>query len=253
VSPLRSHLHDELRACDSTQDEARTAIQKLRDTDAELHWIYTRAQHRGRGRQGSRWLASANPHAQLITSVAFKYRALGGLGPLITLAAGHALYRAAVALDPRAAETLFLKWPNDLYGFGDDGNPVKIAGILSERHPRHGTVIGFGVNLNWRPELDERATGALSSHLRTVPPPELRGALLAALVREFEAAMNDYIKDPAAFARTLLENLRTQSMRHFLALDQIKVMDQLVRPLALKNDGSLEALDLRTSVRTILR
>jgi biotin-(acetyl-CoA carboxylase) ligase len=253
VKPLRSHLHAEVLECDSTQDEARAAISALTPTDAELQWVYTRAQHRGRGRQGSRWLASDDHRAQLITSVAFKHQALDGLGPLITLAAGHALYRAVVSLDASAADAIFLKWPNDLYALGEGGRALKIAGILSERHPRHGTVIGFGVNLSWQPELGKRATGALAPYMKAVEASELRGALLAALIQEFETSMNDYIKDPGAFARDLIAKLRAESMRHFFQLSEITVMDQLVRPLELRDDGNLEAIALPAGNRIVLR
>ncbi len=140
----------------------------------------------GRGRHGRRW--HAEPGASLTFSLAWPLRAkeLSGL----SLAVGVAI---AEAIDPAQEKRrhVGLKWPNDLWLVGADGQGRKLGGILIETAPIDiGRVAVVGVGLNvfeqrvaeassgiaWLREIDALAT-PLAVLVRIVP------ALIDALER----------------------------------------------------------------------
>jgi BirA family biotin operon repressor/biotin-[acetyl-CoA-carboxylase] ligase len=139
----------------------------------EGDWLVALDQLAGRGRHGRRWESRAG---NFLGSTIILLRDGDPPAASLSLAAGIALIRAVEAVAPAAG--LILKWPNDLLmGQG------KLAGILLERSDDR-IVAGFGVNLAAAPELDERATAALSSVALVTPQsfaPVLAGAFSRAL------------------------------------------------------------------------
>lgn len=249
---IRSLKHPELQTCASTQDEARRFVENSAP-EPTLHWVLTKQQTQGRGRQGAPWQTSDTPENQLITSVAFKSPALESLGPLLSLLAGHALFLSLSELAPALQGQVFLKWPNDLYARQAADTPLlKLAGILAERHPQRGTVIGFGVNLAWSPSLAERSTGHLGQ-LSAGPALLSRISLWNSLIRHLELALTSYVKDPTGFRAELVNSLRQESMHQFWALEEIVVSGKRIRPLGLAADGALEAFDLDSQTTITLR
>jgi biotin-(acetyl-CoA carboxylase) ligase len=253
---LRSHLYEELVTCESTQDEARLRLNESNHQQDQLHWIVTKEQTRGRGRQSSKWLTHSQAEAQLITSVAFKNSALDRLGSLISLVAGHALYRAVQNLIVAAVplnEHLFLKWPNDLYVTENSGELAKIGGILCERSAKLGTVVGFGVNLLWSPEIEDRKSSHLHRFVPHVAPEALRLNLLQELIKEFQLSLEEFLNEPEIYPAKLCKSLRHTSMKIFFDLPKIIVNQKEVKPLELAKDGTLLALDFSTGQQVVLR
>jgi BirA family transcriptional regulator, biotin operon repressor / biotin---[acetyl-CoA-carboxylase] ligase len=102
----------------------------------------TENQTEGRGRLGRRWIAP--PLSGLCISVAYKFAATPRDLPSLTLAVGAGV---AAALQAMGADSIALKWPNDLVARGG-----KLGGILTEVRPEVGQgrtmVIGLGINVD---------------------------------------------------------------------------------------------------------
>ena len=116
-----------------------------RETPAQgIATLFAEHQTGGRGRQGRVW--ASPPGSNLYLSVARRFDGtLARLGGL-SLVAGIA---AAEALHALGADTVRLKWPNDLVAIDAD-RLHKLGGVLVEADLQHGrprAVIGLGVNL----------------------------------------------------------------------------------------------------------
>ena len=114
----------------------------------------------GRGRHGRAWVS---PPGNLYASTIV--RRLAGDPPTQTLA-----MLAAVALDELLriwlpADTLTIKWPNDLLVGG-----AKISGILLEA-AGDAVVVGIGVNLAHHPDLPDRVVTSLAAQGVAPPAP----------------------------------------------------------------------------------
>lgn len=255
MSDLRSVRHAELRTCESTQEEVRKLLNGLESNDHDLHWIATAVQTKGRGRQGSVWQTSPETSAQLLTSVGFKNPDFDALGPLLSLVAGHALFLAVSKLSILDGAEFFLKWPNDLYAIhsAHQKYPSKVAGILAERRANQGTIIGFGINLSWHPNLPDRETGFVASYIRDSDHSTLRNKLFSALEESLLAILKKYLKNPTAFIASFTQELQQSSMRTFLQVAEITISGQRVKPLSLNRDGSLEAINLQNQTPITLR
>lgn len=116
-----------------------------RETPADgIAALFAEHQAGGRGRQGRVW--ASPPGSNLYLSVARRFDGtLARLGGL-SLVAGIA---AAEALHALGADTVRVKWPNDLVVI--DGDHLhKLGGVLAEADLQHGrprAVVGLGVNL----------------------------------------------------------------------------------------------------------
>ncbi|GAA4025741.1 hypothetical protein GCM10022281_00390 [Sphingomonas rosea] len=99
-----------------------------------------------------------------------------------------ALIRAVEAAAP--ATGLMLKWPNDLL-LGS----AKLAGILLERQEDR-VVAGFGVNLAQAPQIEGRATAALST-IMLISREAFAPILAASLTRELERWRTDPVASQA--------------------------------------------------------
>ncbi len=132
----------------------------------------------GRGRAGRSWRSRSG--RSLVFSLILKPGRIGsgGLTMLLALSTARAL--------ERFQNDIRIKWPNDIYC-----NGCKLAGILAES--RGGVVVmGLGININEEiGDLDtEIRTSATSLRSLTGRLTD-RGAVLAAIVGEFEA---DYLR-----------------------------------------------------------
>jgi BirA family biotin operon repressor/biotin-[acetyl-CoA-carboxylase] ligase len=94
------------------------------------------AQSAGRGRRGRTWEAPAG--SSLLVSVLLRPPA-PHLGLMAAGLAARDACRTATGVDAS------LKWPNDLVVDGHG----KLAGILAERAPDGGVVVGLGINVDW--------------------------------------------------------------------------------------------------------
>jgi BirA family biotin operon repressor/biotin-[acetyl-CoA-carboxylase] ligase len=97
-------------------------------------------QHAGRGRRDRVWVAM--PGENLLASILFHDV------PAEAMELPRRVALAAVdACRPHTAGTVALKWPNDVLL---DGR--KLAGVLAQRVPEGGVVVGIGINVGWTPD-----------------------------------------------------------------------------------------------------
>lgn len=129
----------------STSDDARRALEA---GDQGRLWIVAEAQTQGRGRHGRAWDSpKGNLFASLLLVDPCEMRYAAQFGYLV----GLSLHDAICEQSPKIADTLRLKWPNDLL-FGR----AKVAGILLEGHRAPGgksaVIVGIGVNVVHAPD-----------------------------------------------------------------------------------------------------
>jgi BirA family transcriptional regulator, biotin operon repressor / biotin---[acetyl-CoA-carboxylase] ligase len=129
----------------STSDDARKALET---GDPGLLWVVAETQTQGRGRHGRAWDSpKGNLFASLLLVDPCEMRFAAQFGYLV----GLSLHEAICDHAADVADTLRLKWPNDLL-FGK----AKVAGILLEgqRAPggKSAIIVGIGVNVVHAPD-----------------------------------------------------------------------------------------------------
>jgi BirA family biotin operon repressor/biotin-[acetyl-CoA-carboxylase] ligase len=161
----------------STNDEA---TRLAREGAAEGTVIWAVEQTAGRGRRGRPWSSPrGNLYASLILRPACPPARAAQLGFVVALAIGDALQELVPSLGEPAC-----KWPNDVLVGGH-----KIAGILLESEIGEGEnlaflVAGVGINLvSAPPDAESPATSVVGAGCAPPTP----GAMLAALIRHFDA------------------------------------------------------------------
>jgi len=146
-------------------------------------------QSAGRGRRGRAWTAIAG--GSLTISLGWKFEQGAGFLAGLSLAVGVAVVRA---LEAEGFKDVALKWPNDLIH-----RHLKVGGILIELNgdalgPTT-TVIGVGLNVRIpaaaRKDIPVPVTDLASIAGRRAPPID-RNHLLAALLAEFAAVLEQY-------------------------------------------------------------
>lgn len=144
---------------------------------AEGHWLVTRRQSAGRGRQGREWFDGAG---NFMGSTVVKAAAGGPPPASLSFVAALAVLDAA---DGVLAEggALAIKWPNDVLLDGG-----KLSGILLEM-VRGQIVVGIGVNLAGAPHLPGRKTAALADLIAAPPLEDFAASLAAAFGRRLAA------------------------------------------------------------------
>lgn len=99
------------------------------------------------------------------------------------------------------AQSVMLKWPNDLLLLGK-----KVAGILLERNGDR-VVVGFGLNLAAAPELTDRHSASLASELT----PQAFAPLLAGSLERLLKLWRE--NEPQMLARAWLERAHPVGIR----------------------------------------
>ena len=122
---------------ESTNDKC-----KLLCRDKQQKWVVIAdSQSRGRGRYGRVWQSVAGMNIYISFAIENSFAA-----NMIDLNfyLGTVLYETVASILPHRANSLTLKWPNDLY-FGDK----KLAGILIENidNELRWLVVGMGINV----------------------------------------------------------------------------------------------------------
>lgn len=154
----------------------------------------------GRGRMGRVWCSGLGN--ALTFSLLWRFeRGLAALSGL-SLAAGVALVRALRAL---GVEGIHLKWPNDLLG-----KSGKLAGILVEAQGDmlgpSAVVIGIGLNLSLPGPMSRQIgqpAACLADMTDAVPD---RNRLLAVILRELHAVLNEFSRHGFAALRAEWES-----------------------------------------------
>jgi len=190
LGPLAVRLDvDSIAECTSTNDLMAT---RAAAGAASGTVIVADRQQAGRGRRGRQWLSS--PVGSLTFSLLWRFpRAADGMPPVplsgLSLAVGLGVVRGLLALSPVLAESLGLKWPNDLLlQTPAMAAPGKLGGILVElSSDRRGTqaVIGIGLNLHSPASAVLLAPAALppAGLVQGLPVLPVREQVLAALLR----------------------------------------------------------------------
>ena len=171
---------------ESTSSELMRRVQRR-----DVHGVALAAewQSAGRGRRGRAWTAIAG--GSLTFSLGWKFEQGAGFLAGLSLAVGVAVVRA---LEAEGFKDVALKWPNDLIH-----RHLKVGGILIELNgdalgPTT-TVIGVGLNVRIpaaaRKDIPVPVTDLASIAGRRAPPID-RNRLLAALLAEFAAVLEQY-------------------------------------------------------------
>jgi biotin-[acetyl-CoA-carboxylase] ligase BirA-like protein len=160
---------------DSTMDEARRQFDSGSPTRL---WIVAGEQTKGRGRLGREWVSPpGNLHMTLLLPTHTPLRDQ----PKLSFVAGVALASAVNTLLP--AQSIRLKWPNDLLLNGG-----KASGLLLEGLGQGAAVaIGIGVNIVAHPPNTPYAAAHLAQCDATLDRERLFAALAVALVDELDA------------------------------------------------------------------
>jgi BirA family biotin operon repressor/biotin-[acetyl-CoA-carboxylase] ligase len=149
--------HIELGDVASTNLEC---MERARSGDEGRLWITAVRQTGGRARRGRSWVSEpGNLYSSLLLIDPAPWAALASLPLAVTVAVEAAV---SSALPAEAAQTLRIKWPNDLLIGGR-----KTSGILIEAEQlpdgRRAVVIGCGINVAHRPEAGLYPTTCLAN------------------------------------------------------------------------------------------
>ena len=141
----------------STNDEVKRALEAGEPEGLALR---ARRQTGGYGRQGRAW---ASPEGGLYLSLLLRPSVDAALLPTLSLVTALAVRRAVVGLLPaEAAESVQVKWPNDLVvpAAGRLPDPAfrKLCGISLEAHAG-GVCVGIGVNVELPDPADNGEVG----------------------------------------------------------------------------------------------
>lgn len=135
---FRIQAYDEV---DSTNERVKDA---LRVGEAEGFVVCARRQTGGYGRQGRSW---SSPEGGLYMSLLLRPDVPLAQLPTLSLVVGLAVREAIAALvAPDQAESIQVKWPNDVVRAGADDRIDKLCGISVER-AADGICIGIGINV----------------------------------------------------------------------------------------------------------
>ncbi len=179
-SPVRLQVADEVEST-STRLLEMAGAGAPSGTCLAAEW-----QSAARGRRGRTWVASVG--GSLTFSLLWRFeRGAGHLGGL-SLAAGLAVARALRACGVERAQ---VKWPNDVVI-----DFRKLAGILvetsGEMQGPSVAVVGVGVNYRLPERVIDRIDQPVADVARCASPVPARGALLAALLVQLGAALEDF-------------------------------------------------------------
>jgi BirA family biotin operon repressor/biotin-[acetyl-CoA-carboxylase] ligase len=167
--------HIELGDVASTNLEC---MERARSGDEGRLWITAVRQTGGLARRGRSWVSEpGNLYSSLLLIDPAPWAALASLPLAVTVAVEAAV---SSALPSEAAQTLRIKWPNDLMIGGR-----KTSGILIEAEQlpdgRRAVVIGCGINVAHRPEAGLYPTTCLAEQGSSVTPQDLFAQLVVTM------------------------------------------------------------------------
>lgn len=205
-------------------------FEAIDSTNAEAHrlagggergplWIVSDLQSQGRGRLGRHWVSEPG---NLYATFVFTLQGTALTASQIGFVAALAIRDTALALLPRKAPPVMIKWPNDVQLGG-----AKLAGILVETvaQPSEGHITvaaGMGLNLAHAPEGTPYPATALARHGTSITPREgletLEGALSYWLSvwqegRGFAAIRESWLKDAAGLGQEFTATVNNTEIR----------------------------------------
>lgn len=166
-------LHFE--AIDSTNAEAHRLA---KEGERGPLWIAADLQSQGRGRLGRHWVSEPG---NLYATFVFTLQGSALVASQVGFVAALAIRDTALAVLPRGAGPIRIKWPNDVQLAG-----AKFAGILPETvalspDGRITVAIGMGLNLAHAPEGTPYPVTALARHGSIITPRDCLDVLDRAL------------------------------------------------------------------------
>jgi BirA family biotin operon repressor/biotin-[acetyl-CoA-carboxylase] ligase len=229
-------------------------FEAIDSTNAEAHrlaangergplWIVSDLQSQGRGRLGRHWVSEPG---NLYATFVFTLQGSALTASQMGFVAALAIRDTALALLPKKAPPVMIKWPNDVQLGG-----AKLSGILVETvaQPTEGHItvaIGMGLNLAHAPEGTPYPAAALAHHGVNATPREgletLEGALSYWLSvwqegRGFAAIRESWLKDAAGLGQEFTATVNNNEIRgRFESLGEDGAM---ILALA---DGSLKSI-----------
>jgi BirA family biotin operon repressor/biotin-[acetyl-CoA-carboxylase] ligase len=231
-------LHFE--AIDSTNAEAHRLAA---DGERGPLWIVSDLQSQGRGRLGRHWVSEPG---NLYATFVFTLQGSALTASQMGFVAALAIRDTALALLPKKAPPVMIKWPNDVQLGG-----AKLSGILSKRWRSRPKAISpwrsaWGLNLAHAPEGTPYPAAALAHHGVNATPREgletLDGALSYWLSvwqegRGFAAIRESWLKDAAGLGQEFTATVNNNEIRgRFESLGEDGAM---ILALA---DGSLKSI-----------
>jgi biotin-[acetyl-CoA-carboxylase] ligase BirA-like protein len=222
----------EVDVCDSTQDLAW----KILSEDPARDFVAVRAsrQTAGRGRRQRAW---SSEEGNLLLTLGLRVRRESRLHwPFVSLLAGHAAARALKDASSWDA-ACFVKWPNDLCR-AEDTKIEKFGGILAELRQEL-LLVGVGINIGVRPEIDEHrySAGALAAFVSKPPTP---ADLAHAIQDDFRANFARWSADSVAVTREIVDDLNAVWMKPFFGRRSTVEALGDVQALRLLEDGRLQ-------------
>jgi BirA family biotin operon repressor/biotin-[acetyl-CoA-carboxylase] ligase len=228
-------IHHDL--VDSTSERAFAALAAGTARHGDVH--VARGQTAGRGRLGRRWHSAADEglYASLVLLPPPPAPAASIDGPLVTVAAGLAVFDAVRAL---GASDVRLKWPNDVVA-----SDAKLAGVLVETRgldplkPHY--VVGIGMNVRQLEFPSELVSERAVTSLRAL-------GIDVSVVRALECVMD-------SLARRIGEISHARDRLAGAYLEATRLLDRVVvvRTAGEEHRGVLTGLSLEhghLSVRT---
>ncbi len=195
----------EVEECQSTQESARTLCAKETSLN-HLHWVRSKVQSSGRGRQGRVWESASKDN--LYVSCAFNLEVKPQHVPLLPLIAGKSMMEVlGQIMIPDLMKNVGLKWPNDvvLRTFPH----LKLGGILAEAFAKNVFVVGWGLNVGDSPLETSTSIKALTGKEFDS---ESKKVIFSLLRSVFLQQLNDWLSDEETYTRTLELELSTNHM-----------------------------------------
>jgi BirA family biotin operon repressor/biotin-[acetyl-CoA-carboxylase] ligase len=162
-------LHFE--AIDSTNAEAHRLV---KEGERGPLWIMADLQSQGRGRLGRHWVSEpGNLYATFVLTLRGSVLVASQIGFVAALA----IRDTAANVLPKGADTIKIKWPNDVQLAG-----AKFAGILPETVVQSGDgritlALGMGLNIAHAPAGTPYPVTALTRHGGSITPKECLAVL----------------------------------------------------------------------------
>lgn len=171
------HTYDLLwfEELDSTNSEARRLAEAGKQGPV---WIAAGLQTAGRGRRGRAW---DSPSGNLMCTLLIRPDCSPAKAAELSFVAGLALHEAALSfMGPAHAESIRLKWPNDLLLNGKKASGILLESATEGPGKVSWLAIGIGLNLATYPEGQEFPATSIAAQTGDAPAPKEALRVLAA-------------------------------------------------------------------------
>lgn len=224
------------RSVDSTNSEAERQLASGVDTPLV---VVGRAQERGRGRLGRRWISGDN--GNLYVSFAFRPELRPSRMQDFTLWMG---VNVCDALSNSCRIDAAVKWPNDIYHSGR-----KLGGMLTEAridadHTRD-VIFGLGLNINshrhhWPDDIAPRTTSVAEALGQSVDINRVAATIITRVLKAFDVFVADEYREAFAGLWDRLDYLRGRRIAVLFGQERVEGVAEGIDStgaLRLRDDG----------------